>query len=858
MSIISKLTVRHLKENRKRTIVTILGIAMSTALITAMMVGVFSIFKFLGYVAVITEGDYHAGFSEVTAEQLEKLQSDDRIESIGITESDNERSGIKLNYGKEDRFSVGNIMHLNRAAFDQMITGDYEGTFPQNAGEIAVEQEFLDDNDLNLAIGDELEFTEGHRYTLDEDGDKIYWAGGYRSEEKFQEISKERCVITAILHGNRPSEGWDILRGLDGIPNEMGATIKLKKCDHTAIMQIKDIAKSIGATKYSMNTEYLLSVFAIEGSGAGITNLFTVFGIGLIIVVFTSVVLIYNAFGMSLAERVRYLGMLASVGATGRQKRGSVFFEGFILGIIGIPAGIILGIIGTTVTLNILGAQILESDMIAGAEGLRGSVPTVISPYVIAAIVLLAAVTIFISSFVPAFKASGIMPIDALRQSNIVRVRGRKLRVNPLIRRLFGYEGELAYKNIKRNGIKGTVIKLSIAISIIMFLAVNYICDSMTTFGNAYDLVLPYQVSASCSYDEIERLRNEVKGLNGVSDIYLTDFITYGFEKPGYEEKFTPANTDILNTDYLTKDYSDIYDKSKLFYVVIVDDEKFKGILNKNGISADKYFGSELKGVLLNNFFHDEKKGKIYNEGILGQILHYDDPEGNPPAITVEDFVSYDKNEKMYRLIPTATIAIYVPQSMYYKMASEHIDEDALVATLGIECANPAEICEKISDILEYGEYHNYTYFNASNVLKATNTVMLLFKTSMYGFVALLTLIAMANIVNTISTSVILRRKEFAMYRSVGLTDQGFKKMIHLETFLYGIHALIIGIPIAILLSYAMYSFISDKMYSFDINWGLYLLVIIVVFALVGLSMLLSVNKIKDDTIIDVLKEDIS
>ena len=559
MSIISKLTIRHLKENRKRTIVTILGIAMSTALITAMMVGVFSIFKFFGYVAVITEGDYHAGFSEVTAEQLEKLQSDDRIESIGITESDNERSGIKLNYGKEDRFSVGNIMHLNRAAFDQMITGDYEGTFPQNAGEIAVEQEFLDDNDLNLAIGDELEFTEGHRYTLDEDGDKIYWAGGYRSEEKFQEISRERCVITAILHGNRPSEGWDILRGLDGIPNEMGATIKLKKCDHTAIMQIKDIAKSIGATKYSRNTEYLLSVFAIEGSGAGITNLFTVFGIGLIIVVFTSVVLIYNAFGMSLAERVRYLGMLASVGATGRQKRGSVFFEGFILGIIGIPAGIILGIIGTTVTLNILGAQILESDMIAGAEGLRGSVPTVISPYVIAAIVLLAAVTIFISSFVPAFKASGIMPIDALRQSNIVRVRGRKLRVNPLIRRLFGYEGELAYKNIKRNGIKGTVIKLSIAISIIMFLAVNYICDSMTTFGNAYDLVLPYQVSASCSYDEIERLRNEVKGLNGVSDIYLTDFITYGFEKPGYEEKFTPANTDILNTDYLTKDYSDIY-----------------------------------------------------------------------------------------------------------------------------------------------------------------------------------------------------------------------------------------------------------------------------------------------------------
>ena len=588
MNIISKLTLRHLKENKKRTIVTILGIAMSTALITAMTVGVFSIFKFFGHIAVITEGDYHAGFTDVTAEQLKILQSDDRIESIGISESDNERTGIKLDYGKEDRFSVGNIIHLNSEAFDQMVTGDYEGTFPQNAGEIAVEQELLDDNDLNLGIGDVLRFSEGHRYTFDENGDKIYWAGDYRSEEEFQELSQESCVITAILHGNRPSEGWDILRGMDDIPDKMGATIKLKKCDHTAIMQIKDIARSIGATKYSMNTEYLISVFAIEGSGAGITNLFVVFGIGLMIVVLTSVVLIYNAFGMSLAERVRYLGMLASVGATGRQKRGSVFFEGFILGIIGIPVGIFLGIMGTTVTLNILGAKILESDMISGAEGLRGTVPTVVSPYVIIAIILIAAATIFISSFVPAFKASGIMPIDALRQSNIVRVKGRKLKVNPIIRKIFGYEGELAYKNIKRNGIKGTVIKLSIAISIIMFLAVNYICDSMTTFGNAYDLVLPYQVSASCSYSEKEKLRSEVEELNGVDDVYLVDFITYGFEKPEYMEKFTPANSDILNVEYLTKDYADIYDKAKLFYVVIIDDDRFKNTLDKNGLSAEK------------------------------------------------------------------------------------------------------------------------------------------------------------------------------------------------------------------------------------------------------------------------------
>ena len=76
MSIISKLTIRHLKENRKRTIVTILGIAMSTALITAMMVGVFSIFKFLGYVAVITWSSPHYDYMIVDDEKYLPINED--------------------------------------------------------------------------------------------------------------------------------------------------------------------------------------------------------------------------------------------------------------------------------------------------------------------------------------------------------------------------------------------------------------------------------------------------------------------------------------------------------------------------------------------------------------------------------------------------------------------------------------------------------------------------------------------------------------------------------------------------------------------------------------------------------------
>ena len=162
----------------------------------------------------------------------------------------------------------------------------------------------------------------------------------------------------------------------------------------------------------------------------------------------------------------------------------------------------------------------------------------------------------------------------------------------------------------------------------------------------------------------------------------------------------------------------------------------------------------------------------------------------------------------------------------------------------------------KVYDLLESEGYHNYSVADMTDSMEVMNTVTLLLKTAMYGFTILLTLIAAANINNTISTGVLLRRREFAMYKSVGMADDGFGKMIRLETFLYGIRALVIGIPVSILISYVMFRAFDAELYSFNIDWRMYILVIAVVFAVVGASMLLSVNKLKSDRIIEVLKNE--
>ena len=93
-------------------------------------------------------------------------------------------------------------------------------------------------------------------------------------------------------------------------------------------------------------------------------------------------------------------------------------------------------------------------------------------------------------------------------------------------------------------------------------------------------------------------------------------------------------------------------------------------------------------------------------------------------------------------------------------------------------------------------------------------------------------------------------------YRSVGMAQDGFGKMICLETFLYGIRALLIGIPVSILISYMMFRAFDADLYSFNIDWRMYILAIVVVFVVVGVSMLLSVDKIKNDSIIEALKYD--
>ncbi len=856
MNIIMKLTLRHLKFNMKRTIVTIFGIMVSTALITAMLTGIYSAFEFTGNVSIYAEGNQHADFKNISEEEYDKLKNDPALSLVGVNDIDYEKTGFYIDGDAEKRFRIGNIFHGNSALLTQMVTCEYEGRLPEKKSEIAIEEEFLKDNNLNLKIGDSFRFHQGYRYVYE--GDELtYLAGNYKSSEDFTVLSDETCTITAILHHNEPTKSYDIIRGIDEFPDENMVYITLNKVDRNAMTTLRNIASSYGLNLYEINTEYLMSVFVKDIPSNPVNSIYKLIMTALAIIVIASSIMIYNAFAMSLTERMKYLGMLSSVGATKRQKKASVYYEGIILGIIGIPLGYLVGILGCMVTLRFTGSLILNSNMLYGINtSMMGYIPVKTNPYIVFAVILFSALTIFISSFVPAMKASRISAIEAIRQSNTIRLRSWKLKVLPFVKLFFGYEGELASKNIKRNGAKGVVITVSMAISIILLISVTYLVELFNK-ENSYEIEIPFQVFASASLSERERLKEDILKQDGVEKVFVAEMISYNFNpKDGDGKEREIPNTAIRNTEFLTKDYDYLFDKTYDFWVIPVEDNDFITICEKNGIDPDKYFGDELRGVLLNNYAHKPSRKEVFNDKILGQKLFYDKVEGNPPAIIITDFVKWDKNIEEYRLSPKGSISVYVPSSIMHREYVKCVDEKDLTCIYGIKCKNHEEMHDKMSDILTYDGYTNAYASDVEDQLIIMKTLLTLVKTVMYGFIVLISLIVIANIVNTITTGIHLRRKEFAMFKSVGMTDFGFKKMLFLETFLYGLRALLFGLPISTLISFFIYKNVPTPNSAFEINILTYILVSLGVFAIVGISMLLARSSDKNSSIIEGLRED--
>lgn len=476
MNIANKLTYRHLKENKGRTVVTTLGICVSVAMITAVFVAMASFLNLFGEIGKISSGNWDACYYHLNQSQIEQVEKDSRISKVGLKYG-SENMSFQIKNPTSYKRGTAEMIIGDKSYFEMVLTGNFDGKVPANENEVAVEKDFLDKNGMKDAkVGDKIVLTQGQRQL--DDGSYVT-GSNFNKDEKFVPSGDEKeYTITAILHTNPATKYSSVWRGISEDEIKSGdicAYITLAKQNSSAYSTIEAIQNDYKIDVYQANEDVLASYLSGRQDGFLVTMLPIVLVV-LILIVIASVMLIYNAFGMSLSERVRYLGMLASVGATKSQKRKSVYFEGAILGAIGIPVGILAGILGIGITLKLVGHKIISTGMIAGVNDSNMQMKTVVPAWAIIGIILVSIFTIFISAFIPARKASKITPIDAIRQRQEIKVKPKKLKAPKYIKKIFGYEGELAYKNLKRNGKKSRLITVSIALSIVLFISCNYFC----------------------------------------------------------------------------------------------------------------------------------------------------------------------------------------------------------------------------------------------------------------------------------------------------------------------------------------------------------------------------------------------
>lgn len=485
---------------------------------------------------------------------------------------------------------------------------------------------------------------------------------------------------------------------------------------------------------------------------------------------------------------------------------------------------------------------------------------TVVPAWAIIGIILVSIFTIFISAFIPARKASKITPIDAIRQRQEIKVKPKKLKAPKYIKKIFGYEGELAYKNLKRNGKKSRLITVSIALSIVLFISCNYFCG-MFIQASGYEKTIPYQISTTITYGHKKELYDALDKMQGVNKYYIdtTDMsISLGKSSPFIK------NNEIKDLANYTSDYSKLFGGEKYVSTVIhyVDDSEFNTLCENNGIDYNAFYGDSLKCVLLNNLTHKQDTTKVFNDSIIGKHIiqnsDYASDDRNPLDIEVGGLVKFDKNSLPCNLVAPGVVGIIMPYSQYINVVNKGVKANDISMNVCVETDEHKEVAENLTTLLNENDLGGSYVSDNVDTLETMNTVIFIIQVFVYGFITLISLITIANIINTISANIALRRKEFAMLKSVGTTPKGFSKMVSLESVFYALKAVIFGVPISVLISVALNKMLGESStpYHFDIK--LYLSVIIVVFVLILITMIYSVRKLKSDNIIEALKEDIS
>lgn len=948
MNLMKTLTLKNLKLNRKRTIVTIVGIILATALLSALVTLVSSFQYSMIEYQKQKDGDFHVKFSGVKMSELSEFKNNRNIESTFETMG---MGFAKLNGCKNEDKPYAYVMATDEAGFEKGCFNLIEGRMAKNEDEIVIPRHLKTNGRIDIKVGDEITLDIGKRYDSNTEGvisencayeheaetltDTVtkhykvvgimerpgygmedYSAAGYTFVTYSDELaaidngskSEESEADTTLTVYSRYTQ--KALRNKDAVTADIiGVDEKLfEKANNSSVEMSAEesdrFLKEMENAKYDIYMNgYLISyecVFPIDGS---FKALFTVAAVVALIIILTSVYCIKNSFNISITEKIRQYGMLASVGATRRQIKSSVKTEAAMLGVVGIPVGTMSGILASLILVKVVNA--LSAGWLNFALSFHTSLPALILA------VILSIATIYFSATGSARRAAKVTPLEAIRNTKEIKIKSAKLKTPAIIGRIWGIGGVISYKNIKRNNKKYRTTVTSIVICSVTFIVISYFMSmAFSMVGMSYASA-DYNIGINMSYKkdihiDIEKLSKLVSGIEGVDDYLVGAGYDFDVDKPEYTKEYG---------EYCRQVYDNSEDVSQMFLITVLDDESYDKYASDAGIK-----NAAAGAILVNKGTFD-----VYNENSLKYVKKemelykykagdtiecgynvYDDAssddnaaEGDTESSTddnnavegdtesgTEDNSGYFDEETInngvrktvdvtiagvtdkvpigYKSYSYATL-LFMNQKGFESLWADGKSNELKQRYVSYSAYVVAENADEYQDTFEKETEGNPEYsqisFSVSNLdkeMRDEKSLFTLLGVFAYGLIVVIALIGITNIINTLSTGMELRSREFATLRSIGMTDKQFAGMVRLESVFISVKALVIGVPLGVLISYLLCVIMNrmDDAIIYEPPYKAIILCIVVVIMLIYAIMKLSMTKLRHNNIIETIKNE--
>ena len=516
--------------------------------------------------------------------------------------------------------------------------------------------------------------------------------------------------------------------------------------------------------------------------------------IALLLIIFTGYLIIYNIFRISVVKDIRFYGLLKTIGTTGRQIRQIIRRQALVLSCVGIPLGLAVGyVIGCGLV------PVVMEAMVVGGKGFRTEISA--NPVIFAGSALFSLITVTISTTRPGRIAARVSPVEAVRYTEGMeggRGTGRKRRGNVLF--------SMAAANFWRDKKRTLLVLLSMSLSIVLL-------HGVYTFSIGFDMdkflsrfVKTDFLAAHAAYFNYQ--------YSGRDTAVPESMIEAMMEQEGFEEGGR-MYANIRDVEFFSVDpveggrniYPETTSEDGTMQCAVYGMEDFpleklevvEGEIDVEKLKTGRYI---LEGLPCDDSGRPLPEASHYSIGDKAVLHNY---RGESDVRSENRLTDYEFEVMAKVKVETYTNScgigfnynFYLPAETYKEMVSHP-------AVMNYVCnVSPEGEAGMEAFLKNYTEKEAPEMSYTSKGKRVTEFQgirnMVLLVGGVLSFI--MGLIGILNFINSILTSIIARRREFAVLCSIGMTGGQLRKMLIMEGLLYtvlaGIAAFLTGTVLA-------------------------------------------------------------